>query len=83
MQLYDTKAVISVGEVKGSGSGYGEGINQLKERIAVLEWAVKRIHPKVTNFVTAGHLYMPLGTIKKQQTSVDSQELTIQLHAFI
>ncbi len=65
MQLYDTKAVISVGEVKRSGSGDGEGINQLKECIAVLEWAVKCICPKVTNFVTAGHLYMPLGTINK------------------
>ncbi|KAL0031104.1 hypothetical protein WJX77_004003 [Trebouxia sp. C0004] len=83
IQLYDTKAVISVGEVKRSGSGYGEGINQLKERIAVLEWAVKCLRPKVTNFVKAGHLYMPLGTIKKQQAPVDSQELTIQLHTFI
>ncbi|KAL0018891.1 hypothetical protein WJX77_003537 [Trebouxia sp. C0004] len=35
MQLYGTKAVISVGEIKRSGSGHGEGIKQLKERIAV------------------------------------------------
>ncbi|KAL0033242.1 hypothetical protein WJX77_000203 [Trebouxia sp. C0004] len=37
IHLYNTKAVISVGEVKRSGSGYGEGIKQLKEYIAVLE----------------------------------------------
>lgn len=78
MQLYNTNAVICVGKVKRSGSGYGEGITQLKERIAVLEWPFKCIRPKVT----AGHLYMPLGTMKEQQAPVDSEELTIQLHTF-
>lgn len=82
IQLYDTKA-ISVGEVKRSGSGYGEGIKQLKERIAILEWAVKCIRPKVTNFVTAEHLYMPLWDHQRAANPVDSQELTIQLHGFI
>ena len=77
MQLYTTKAVISVGEVKRSGSGYGEGLNQLKERIAVLEWAIKCVRPQVTLFVKAGHLYMPLGTIKEQQGPVENEELTI------
>lgn len=83
MQLYTTKAVISVGEVKRSGFGYGEGLNQLKERIAVLEWAIKCVRPQVTHIVKAGHSYMPLGTIKEQQGPVENEEFTIQLHAFV
>lgn len=56
-QVYGTKAMINVGEIKRNDKDYGNAKHQLKERLRLLRWAIKVLYPETTVFVQVGHIY--------------------------
>ena len=80
MQLYPTKALLNVGEIKRSSSGYAKGIDQLKRRLDFMEWAIRKLKPLVVEFVRVGHLYLPKDAAVPGQRPVNDINESIYLH---
>lgn len=53
-QLFSAEAQLSVGEVKSSSSGFGDGVVQLVRRLALMQWTVKQLRPAIKEFFKVG-----------------------------
>lgn len=40
-QLYASKALVCVGEVKSSSEGYKYGMKQIQKRLSLMKWAIR------------------------------------------
>jgi len=54
LQLFETKAQLSIGEIKSSASSYGAGVVQLERRLALLQWAVQHLRGTIKEFTKVG-----------------------------
>jgi hypothetical protein len=54
LQLFETKAQLSIGEIKSSTSSYGAGVVQLERRLALLQWAVQHLRGTIKQFTKVG-----------------------------
>ena len=54
-QLFETEALLDMGEIVCCSEGSRKVVSQLERRLDVLEWFIRRLCPEVANCVRAGH----------------------------